>query len=232
MWWQGEEMMPPLVSKCYHQLQDIVGLKTEIFLITENNWMRYVDIPDYIIEKTKSGMITITQLSDIIRALLLSKWGGFWIDAAIYVQKLPDDLLDYDLYTLHAPDMFPEFLSRGAWIPGLFYCKYRDYYLFKCLAALFLEYWKEQEKLIEYLLVDYFIMMIIKYDETTKKIINGLPENRNFYEMRLRMNDTYNESEYEKITQKSPFHSLTYKIDLTEKTENGELTNYGHFLKV
>ena len=65
MWWQGEEVMPPLVKACYQQAKKIYG--DNVIIISKNNYMKYVDISPKIIEKFSKNQISITHFSDVLR---------------------------------------------------------------------------------------------------------------------------------------------------------------------
>ena len=81
-WFQGMENAPELVQKCYKSI--IKNLKNrEVILITSENMSKYVQFPDFIIEKWKSGAITYTHLTDLLRLEILIKYGGLWLDATV-----------------------------------------------------------------------------------------------------------------------------------------------------
>ncbi len=46
-----------------------------------------MNIPNSIVSKWKSNVISDTHFSDIIRTELLIKYGGTWIDSTVYVNN-------------------------------------------------------------------------------------------------------------------------------------------------
>ena len=84
MWWQGEENLPKVVQLCRASLKRHCG-NHKIIIITKDNYKDYVTLPEHIISKVQAGYISLTHLSDIIRAELLVKYGGLWIDSTIFV---------------------------------------------------------------------------------------------------------------------------------------------------
>lgn len=67
---------------------------------------QYVDIPDYILQKYKQGKMTRTHLSDIVRLLLLSKYGGVWIDSTILLtNELPHYVIESPLFIYQTPSL-------------------------------------------------------------------------------------------------------------------------------
>lgn len=99
-WLQGEENAPLLVQRCIKSIKKNCG-QHPVIIITNENFKQYVDIPDYVLEKTKSKIITYTTFSDILRMALLKKYGGMWIDATFYLsQKIPEEYFKYSFFTL------------------------------------------------------------------------------------------------------------------------------------
>ena len=226
MWWQGVEGMPPIVQACYRQLLK-VKKDWEVVLITKENWAEYVSFPEYVINKVENGTISLTHFSDLIRVALLSKYGGAWFDATIYAFDLPKELERDEFFTLHAPGMFPQFLSRGEWIPFLLYCPYENMGLPEFMKKVFMEYWNEHSKLIDYLFVDYVIKMVSEEDEETKKAITKCPINHHYYDLNLAINDKYEGELFKRIGENSCLQKLTYKKEFAEKCVDGEKTFYG-----
>ena len=137
MWWQGVEGMPPIVRACWNQLNK-VSSSHKIILITKENWRNYIQLPNYIIEKVNKGKITLTHFSDIIRIYLLNYYGGLWIDATVWVEDLPYYCFNNRLFTLHGPGMFPDFISRGEWVPFFLGTNERNYKLFSNINIILL----------------------------------------------------------------------------------------------
>ena len=67
-WFQGIENAPDIVKKCYESIVKQFGKEKDIVVITDENYNKFVDIPEYIIEKYKKGIITPTHFSEIGRA--------------------------------------------------------------------------------------------------------------------------------------------------------------------
>ena len=93
VWFQGFENAPDIIKKCvdswkYYNPNYIINL------IDNNNINNYIHLEDYIDMSKKD--INYTALSDIIRIILLSKYGGLWVDATTFCNKPLDEWLhDY-----------------------------------------------------------------------------------------------------------------------------------------
>ena len=228
MWWQGVDSMPPVVRACYERLLKVSDRK--VVLITKDNFTDFVHLPEYILNKVNNGQITLTHFSDILRSYLLYNYGGFWCDATIWVDRIPEVIDEFEFYTLKAKGLFPVFISRGEWQPFLLVCTKTGAKLPFLLYNLFLEYWTKHTKLIDYLLIDYFILFIKNNDKGIDALFTVLPENRDYYSLNLAINEPYDEKAFSEMMVKSSFQKLTYKKQMKEKTDKGELSNYGYLL--
>ena len=230
MWLQGIENMPPIVKACYRQLVKVVPSDIKIQLLTEDNIEDFVQISDTLGRKYREGIISATHMSDIIRTKLLAKYGGCWVDATIWFEQWPDYIFDYPFYTLHAPGLFPEFISRGRWSTFLLTVTDLNLPFFHILESLYERYWDEHNCLIDYLLVDYFFELITIRSILFDSLINQLPENRGFYSLISRLNDEYDSARYIDIMKCSVIQKLTYKGTLKQFSSAGKITNYGHLI--
>lgn len=230
MWLQGEKNMPPVVESCWKQMQRV--FKNErLVLLTEKNLADYINIPFHITDKYKKGLITATHFSDIVRVMLLNKYGGCWLDATLWFNSYPCELMNREFYTLHAPGMFNEFISRGNWSSFLMAsrsAKSRKLYCY--LERAFFEYWRRHDAMIDYLWIDYFILIMLEKDLELKHDLDELPCNRDYYMLNLRMNEPWSHNVFTEMMHKSEVQKLTYKGKLIERNADGQLTNYGYIL--
>ena len=72
-WNTGLEQAPEIVKTCYQSITKYAG--RQVVLLTENNVQNYINMPDYLNEKLKSGV-----LSDLCRFDACSIIGALWWD--------------------------------------------------------------------------------------------------------------------------------------------------------
>jgi len=90
LWFQGWDLAPELYKRC--KLSWIKNNPTwTTICLDENNLHQYVEINQYFNVNSKN--ITLTHRSDIIRLLVLLKYGGIWVDASTYCYTPLDDWL-------------------------------------------------------------------------------------------------------------------------------------------
>ena len=78
-WWQGEEKAPELVQCCFESQRRMFPSNVKHVILTKDNFTNYINIPKHILDKVKSDSITLTTLSDIIRAFCISLVVSGWM---------------------------------------------------------------------------------------------------------------------------------------------------------
>ena len=228
-WWQGEKQMPPIVKVCYESIKR--NTSHPVVLIDKDNFGDYVEVPDYILQKVENGQITLTHFSDILRACLLSKYGGLWADATIYLTENIDSQIDgKNFYTCKQQSkQNRKFVSLGQWT-GFFMAGGKNNPLFVNLRNLFFEYWKEHMGLVEYFLIDYCIRLICDNIPEVAQMIDEVESNNpNLYVLADNLFKTYNQNDFEKLKENTSVFKLTWKFD--QKKTNKQNTFYKKILE-
>ena len=228
-WFQGKENMPEIIKMCYNSLvKNANGHK--INLITEKNYAEFVDIPEYIFEHHRKGAITRTHLSDIFRMSLLSRYGGLYADASIYVtKKLPsfDELLFWTGKWSNGCD----YSKRARWTGFLLYCLPNNPLVCFVKEGLY-KYWRENNKLVTYLIIDVFIALAYEKISAVKSLMDKSPATkRGVFDLYSKLNSEYDKEKYDALCEEISFHKLTYKEDFMEYTKEGKLSFYGHLMQ-
>lgn len=216
-WWQGHEKMPPLVRACYDSVIKN-RIKREVILITKDNYMKYTDISDNIINLLHEKKITLTHFSDILRFNLLKNNGGLWLDATIFVTKPISENYFQKVFTCSGyenKDYF--FVTQGNWC-GFLIGGAKNSILFDFMDVFFREYWNQNDKLIDYFLIDYALNFAWKnnlsnFQEFTKKNIRK--NNPNLFKLAPILNQKFNENDWNEINQETGMYKLTYKRTLS-----------------
>jgi hypothetical protein len=228
-WLQGEENMPETVKMCYDALLKRAN-GHKVTLITEANYLKFIDVPEYIREKYEKGMISHTHFSEVVRVSLLAKYGGLWIDATIYVSEKLPSFNEFSFWT-------------GRWTDGCDFIKSvrRSSFLLYCLPdcpfacfikECFYKYCGENDTFATYLLIDIF--MDLAYDEirAVRELIDSVPATkRGMLDLYAMLNSEYNKEEYNALCEEISFHKLTYKDDFKKYTKEGNLTFYGYLMR-
>jgi len=89
LWLQGFDNPPDVVNQCINSWE-YYNPSWKIILIDNKNLNNYIEFEEFI---DKSLIYDYTALSDIIRILLLKKYGGLWVDATTFCNKPLDNWL-------------------------------------------------------------------------------------------------------------------------------------------
>lgn len=227
-WYQGEQYMPAIPQLCLSAIRRHAS-DAEVTLLTQSNMNQWVDIPDYIYQKVKTGRISLAQLSDIVRAHLLGRYGGIWMDATL----LPVKDLDYsgrcgEFFSIGTERVNGKVtISDYRWT-GFFLCAPAQSRVFSAMAGLFLAYWKENDRLIDYLLIDYWLDMIYRHDEDFRKCVDSQPHTHPFIHSFVAMlGDEFNELQWEECIAETGLFKLDFRID-PPCVHEGRETVYGY----
>lgn len=230
-WLQGEKNAPQIVKNCIDSIR-CHSNGHEVIMIDKNNFDKYVEIPNYIVEKYNNGIIGHAHFSDIIRMLLLRDYGGIWIDATVFCSKnLPNNIFNRVFFSCKSDLIETDYISKMQWTSfimggqknSLFYRYTTDFYL---------EYWKRENYIIDYLFIDYIIYLGYKNIKNIKIAIDNNPINntkRDVFSMIF--NQEFNEDKYrEIISSDTYFYKLSWREKFIIKTNEGKDTFYNYFL--
>ena len=233
MWWQGTDHLPELVSMCYASFNRHRG-DHPLIVLTSDNYQEYVSLPNHVMDKVKSGAITITHLSDLIRFALLSQYGGLWMDSTVFVSdRLPEDIFTAEYFTVKRPltpkngnvaqDRWTNFLHAGQ--KGNLLCRF--------VFDFFLEYWKTQNYLVNYFLIDYAINLACDEIPRCRKLLDAVPlMNDDLYRLEHMLNAKWDPAVFEDIKKHALFSKLSWRKGGKKQTSSGEETIYGHLVRL
>lgn len=212
-WFQGMENAPELVKCCYNSLVKHLTDR-EIILITSENMFDYVEFPDYIIDKWKSGIITHTHMTDLLRLELLIKYGGMWIDATVFCSadrdEIPDFFFDSDLFMYQClkPGRDGHTHMASSWLMS---AKSNNRILLGTRDMLYI-YWKKNNSMKDYFLLHIFISLMLESNKDEwMKIVPR--DNATPHILLLRLFEQYDENVWDDIKKQTPFHKLSYKFN-------------------
>ena len=155
-WWSGEDKAPMIVKQCIKSIRKNAG-KHPVYLITEKNYIEYIDIPPYILNKLTSGIMCIANFTDYLRVSLIEKYGGLWLDATIFCSgRIPEECFETSFYTCKSYPVKSRYVSQFSWTS---FCLggWKNHVFYRFFKEALEKYWRDEETSIDYLLVDYII---------------------------------------------------------------------------
>ena len=233
VWWQEADDLPEIVRICRASVNRHRG-NHPLKILTRDNFQEYVRLPDYIMDKVRSGEITITFLSDIIRFALLSQYGGLWLDATIFVaDRIPEEIFTAEYFTVRRPLMPNNAnVAQNRWA-GYLQAAQKGSILCSFVFDFLTEYWRTQKYVINYFLFDYIIRLA--YDELPqcRKLLDAVPVmDDDIYRLEDMLNSKWDRAVFEEIKARALFSKLSWRKGGREKTFFGEETIYGHLINL
>lgn len=183
-WDKGFENAPKVVKICLESIKKHSAGRI-VETLDENNFDKYIKVPDYIIKKYKSGKMMKAVFSDIIRTLLLRDYGGTWIDATTYiVRDIPQCIFDAEflapLECCISDTRADFFVYRDHEIIANYFLSTNAPHnrFFQCMAEFLLESWKEMDGM-PYFSWYGFAAIASEEDPVISKIMHNLYNNIN-----------------------------------------------------
>lgn len=232
-WNKNIEEAPELVQYCVEQMKHVFQINGyKVNVLSSKDILDYIDIPNYILEKVKSGKIGLALFSDFIRISLLEKYGGLWIDPTCYcTEKISDNLLNLKFYSCRTNNSNSSLVSKEQWANYCLGTNESHSCLYSFLRKVLLEYWKYENCEVDYLLTDYLIRFAYNNILEVKKAIDCLPENNIHRGSLMKMlNNPYEKSCWEEMISDTWLFKLTYKQKLS-KIQDAKITYYGYISK-
>lgn len=223
-WFQGIDVAPEIVKKCINSMKATFN-DYEIIIITNENYFDYVSFPPYILQLVETGRITKTHLSDLLRLELLTTYGGVWVDATVLFTDtvLPTAFTESELFMFQElkPGSNGHFLPMSSW----YIQSKSNNEILCCTKELMYEYWRNNDKLIDYYLLHHFLNITkIRFLDNWERIPKY--SNSDTHLLLLELFDKYDDYRFQEICRITPIHKLTYKFNKDKLDEKNTFYHY------
>lgn len=229
-WWQGLDQAPDIVKVCIDSIKKNAG-NHRVIILTEDNYKDYVDIPLWVEEKKNKGIITRTNYSDLLRLSLLAKHGGMWIDSTFFcTSPVIDEYFQEPLWSIKRPDYFHASVASGYFAGYSLACKPCNRFAFITIRDFFLNYWKHNDTMVDYLMVDYMIVLAQKYDKNIEKAFSLIkPNNPRCDDLYKVMGEKFDKEKWDELKRNTSLFKLSWKYNYPLE-KDGKKTFYGMLL--
>ncbi len=226
-WLQGKNCMPQIVKVCTDSVKKYHPDKT--ILLDNKTIYEYITIPDYILEKYKKRIISDAHFSDICRLMLLAKYGGCWVDATIYLTgEIPDEIINAEFFTFRSYEsnifknissekefqIYNNYFNKAISPESSFFISaQKGNKIINNILNMILEYWKYEDKAINYLFFDQCFAWTLFSNPKLKKQFLDMPEYYipNIMLLQNTLFEPYDEQLFKNICKQSNIHKLTHK---------------------
>lgn len=234
MWLQGEENAPGIVKNCLKSIRKHSGGR-KVVVLTDDTIGKYIQLPQFIIDKYKSKKMRAAIYSDIVRYCLIYKYGGTWIDSTVLLtDNLPKEIVESDffMFSISKLRVFYPFSLTTNWFV---HAKKPGNVIMKDLVNLSFEYWRHEDTLIDYGINCFLFALSVEQNNEAKKIFDKMPYIPDRQHFLLYLTKHYSKSLFEilKRTSHYPVHKLFYRERLHESNTMelwDEKSSLWHFL--
>jgi hypothetical protein len=209
-WMQGDVAMPPIVTACISTMHEFSG-GLDVIIITAENIDNYVTMPPYIMQKYKSGKISVSHFTDILRAMILVGYGGVWIDAAVLLtSRIPPFILESDFFIFQDSLLDKHYTVGSNW----FIAAHKDNVILKKTGVLLFKYWAKRTFALHAQLFNITLYMLHVYDDEVKKYFKSMPYFNNSapHLLQKKLFDIFDFNTWNFIKGISFAHKLTFKF--------------------
>jgi hypothetical protein len=207
-----EKETPEIVESCIKNADKFKG-NFEHKVLNNYTIENYSDLPDYIMDKFKKGHIGYAHFSDLLRLNLLKNHGGIWLDATGYMTNfVPKNIIDEDFFVFLVGDLtyLPYSFMQNCFIRAK-----KGSYLCKAWYNMCVEYWKNENKAIDYFQHQLMFKTLIANNPTAKNLFNKMPhisEDETHQLVGDNLFKRFDDNEWERIKTMSFFQKVTYKV--------------------
>lgn len=208
LWLQGIDNAPELIKKCISSVKS--KYKDNYILIEEANLKEYITVPSFIQAKWNKGQIGSAHYTDIVRLELLNKYGGFWMDATLFLtDKIPQSIYDEDFFMFMAASEYSYVFIQNYFIRS----KEGNALLNLWLATLY-EYWKNEEEAVDYFFAQYLFQLLVTNNPQAKRLFDKMKKIPGDAPQTLWTkigNEPFDERKYQEMCAASFFQKISYK---------------------
>ena len=182
----------------------------------KNNRMIFVVLPTLFdaqkyYDLLKAGKMKMAHFSDILRTMLLIKYGGCWIDSTVYLTgKLPEYITNSDLFLFKN---YEDVDLDGLNMANYFIHSKPNNKMLKDELDVIEEYWKDNNYVMNYFFYLHIFTLLTKSDEENKRIwakvpfVSFIPVQHFQRELMTQ----FDEQKWNAFKEQSNIHKLSYK---------------------
>ena len=144
-WDKGYDNCPDIIKICYESWKKY-NTNYKIIFLDDTNLIQYINIKNYIPDIDKKN-IKIQHFADIIRLILLHKYGGYWVDGTLLCTKSLNSWIQN-----RNKSSFFAFRNPTNWklLSNWFLCSCPNGYIITTWLNSVINYWNSNDKLSNY----------------------------------------------------------------------------------
>lgn len=209
-WDKGIENAPDIVKRCVDSI-DIFEPNKRHIVLNMNNIKDYVEIPDRYYQLLKSGKMGMAHFSDILRTLLLIKYGGCWIDSTVLLtDKLPEYITTSDLFVFQN---YKKADLDGLNMASYFIHSKPNNKILQDTRDIIWNYWQDNNYLMNYFLYLHAFTLATNMSEENSVLWNNVPfvSFIPVQHFQQELMNKFNQDKWNVIKSTTTIHKLSFK---------------------
>lgn len=227
-WLQGEENAPEIIRITLASIRKYSN-NHKVIVLTANNIDDYIDVPYKIKEKYNNGLLGHAHFADVVRMMILAKYGGVWLDAtSLLHEPIDENAFISDFFSVGFKSANSKYISNNKWSVNVLGGNNKSKYL-KTISTILNDYWSKHNTPIDYFVFDYVIDLIYENDSFFKQIIDSLPRSKyRSTELKKYINNEYGKQILIDLFVENQIYYLSYRNKYEKLTKSKRQTNYGY----
>ena len=183
-------------------------------------------------QKYKAGIISRTHYSDLLRLSLLAQHGGVWLDATFYCSApCIEEYFRMPLWSVKRPDYSHISAACGGFATYSLGCSYDNRWVFATIRDFVLHYWQENDMLIDYLMLDYLIVLAQRKDPRIAELFGSIvPNNPRCDDLGNVLAEPFDVRQWAQLKENTALFKLTWKQQFPRQ-KDGQSTFFGKLLE-
>lgn len=233
-WLQGEEKAPEVIKLTIRSMRKFAQ-DHRVIVITHDNIENYISLPSVIRQKYTEGFIGNAHYADIIRMMILAKYGGIWLDATVLLHEPFEETVFSSLFFSTATDpggrRSMKYVSDHRWIVGIIGGNEGSPYL-SVISKMLVSFWQEHNIPIDYFVFDYLIAVLYQNDKGFRSTVDSLGKQRKSpYALKSVINEPFDESVFGEMMASHGVYILPYRNEYRRTTAEGYKTYYEYLCR-
>lgn len=220
-WYSGFESAPEIIKKCLGQMQKVEGI--DLMLLDKNNFLDYFKFEGNVKKYLDMGRLPFAKLSNILRTQLISRHGGTWCDATIFITHpdLFDRIKDLSYYSVRHTKGWH--FAEGKWTT-FFMGGGKGNPLAGFICDTLTKYYDTHDYHFDYFQFDYTWLYAYTHFDWARQLIDSTPGFSNDLDyLQLHWNQPYNEEDWNNMMKNNEMQKLNWKAnkvpeDITTET--------------
>lgn len=187
----------------------------ELRIVTMENFAQWTELPDWLVEKYRRGIIPPALFSDVMRLDLLVRHGGTWMDATVLCTGFPTERRQQQWTQIEASELcLFRYYRRGQKEPvdlsNWFISARPGHAVLAIVRDMLMDYWSRYDCTVDYYICHLFLGAVL---QRFPLIAATMPRCNSTYSILLgdALASDYDEAAWRELTDHVSLHKLNFR---------------------